>query len=43
MDPNALLEEIRSHYGDDTELAYLIEDLDEWLTKRGFLPRDWER
>ena len=25
-----------------TELSQLVEDLDEWLSKGGFLPGDWQ-
>lgn len=53
MDPTALLERIRSlvedvlaqehKYPDEEDLllAEAINDLDEWLTKGGFLPHDW--
>lgn len=53
MDPDALLTEIRACYtklnasidpdrielGD--ELGDMIADLDEWITKGGFLPKAW--
>lgn len=52
MDPNALLERIRElvaatfvsedgSYADD--LAGAFDDLDEWLSKGGFLPSAWKR
>jgi len=53
MDPNETLKMIRSRIrrlnvgqpfrNDGEELAELVEALDEWLTKGGFLPSDWER
>jgi len=53
MDPNENLKMIRSRVGrlnsgnpdrnDGEELAELVEALDEWLSKGGFLPVDWER
>lgn len=54
MDPNATLTEIRAivaeHNGrefmsDDTadRLTELVESLDEWLSRGGFLPSDWAR
>lgn len=54
MDPNKLLEEIRTFSGviRDTEgdtpaeavaLAERMDALDEWLSKGGFLPGDWAR
>ena len=53
MDPTALLERIRDRIaairrGEDTRLHYRhlaweMEDLDEWLSKGGFLPEQWER
>jgi hypothetical protein len=53
MDPNATLARIRALVaqardrgpldGDDAEeLAALVEALDEWLTRGGFLPVDWQ-
>lgn len=51
MDPNANLEEqrrivstiIRDGSGDAERLADLVEALDEWLSKGGFLPEAWKR
>jgi hypothetical protein len=54
MDPNATLKELRRLYKECSESNYvetgLLEDLaenfnnlDEWLNKGGFLPKDWER
>jgi hypothetical protein len=49
MDPNATLEQIRVLlvFGDNEavadELAELVSSLDEWLSKGGFLPQEWER
>lgn len=54
MDPNASLEKIRSliahvrengHFDgyEDEILMDLVTGLDEWLTKGGFLPTEWER
>lgn len=53
MDPNAALAEIRKLTRDvlkgradeeDIErLAELIEGLDNWLSKGGFLPKNWDR
>ncbi len=54
MDPNVLLRRIRAagdeliregcHDPDATEdLIQDIRDLDEWITKGGFLPLDWTR
>lgn len=52
MDPNKCLEEIRErankimeqdgHEHMVLELAARILDLDEWLKKDGFLPKDWK-
>lgn len=48
MDPNSTLAEIRSllSKSDDlealSELPDLIEGLDNWLSRGGFLPREWE-
>ncbi len=53
MDPNATLAEIRqltkeildgngSEY-DAARLAELVEGLDNWLSRQGFLPTAWER
>jgi hypothetical protein len=52
MDPNATLQEIRElvsgilHDDEPTDertdrLAELVQALDEWLSKRGFLPVQW--
>jgi hypothetical protein len=51
MDPNAALADIRSILADRAEdgswdadqLAERINDLDNWLTRGGFLPADWQR
>jgi len=29
--------------GNAAELVSLVQDLDEWITRGGFLPQDWER
>jgi len=49
MDPNITLLRIRelSHrlnrtYDELTELAELVEELDHWMTRGGFLPKAWE-
>lgn len=52
MDPNAMLAFIRERLQtvrqlrDSTpsaiELATAIDDLDEWLSKGGYLPADWQ-
>jgi len=49
MDPDACLEEIRDVVakindgvpGLATALAELVDALDEWLSKGGFLPKGW--
>lgn len=48
MDPNETLAEMRrlaaSADPDDMDrLSQLVEALDDWLRKGGFLPRAWER
>jgi len=45
MDPNGCLDTIRAllEDTDDVELREAIEDLDNWLTRGGFLPEDWAR
>ena len=54
MDPNQTLTEIRAlaaHVAmteewdrdDAKELATLVQALDEWLSRGGFLPEAWER
>lgn len=53
MDPTANLAEQRrivaavlsgtSHHDDLTRLAELVEALDEWITRGGFLPTQWKR
>lgn len=50
MDPNAALEELRRLIAQkypDTEdverIQLLIESLDEWLSKGGFLPASWDK
>lgn len=48
MDPNATLAQIRhmvkegSFCEDFAEIAELIEALDEWLSKGGYLPAEWQ-
>ena len=46
MDPDATLDAIRENITNGTaaaldEAANLFTDLDEWLSKGGFLPTDW--
>jgi hypothetical protein len=42
MDPNIALEELRELFaGKATAEAAAFQDLDEWLSKGGFLPDDW--
>lgn len=44
MDPTATLNAIRKAFdeGDNfDEAADLFEELDEWISKGGFLPTDW--
>lgn len=55
MDPNAALKKIRDLVetmdgqpdemivGMAEELAVLVQGLDEWLSKGGFLPKAWQR
>lgn len=54
MDPNATLTEIRelayriveerdSRESTYDRLAELVQALDEWITRGGFLPNDWKR
>lgn len=51
MDPNANLEEIRriirqctnGVQWDPERLVDLIEALDQWMTKGGFAPKDWQK
>jgi hypothetical protein len=53
MDPNETLKRIRQIAGrfekgqarnqDGPELADLIDALDGWISRGGFLPRDWAR
>ena len=45
LDPNAVLNTIRALMDstDDVELREAIEDLDNWLSRGGFLPEDWAR
>ena len=47
MDPNATLRAIRVHLAAEEpepgSLAELVEALDEWITRGGFLPSDWHR
>jgi hypothetical protein len=54
MDPNAALVQIRElivkHWdefglrdGEVDELTDLIDGLDKWITKGGFLPSDWNK
>ena len=48
-DPDEMLAELRmavkdaKRHGsiDAMQLAYKFQELDEWLTSRGFLPKDW--
>jgi len=43
MDPDAALEEIRQLCRtSDSRLAELISGLDEWLSRGGFKPADWQ-
>ena len=49
MDPNATLELIRDAVqrvqaddGGELELADLVKNLDEWITRGGVLPDDWQ-
>jgi hypothetical protein len=47
MDPNATLERIRAitarrtNWSEADELLDLVRELDEWLSKGGFLPDAW--
>lgn len=51
MDPNATLKRMREVVGTipghpedyDGELFDLFENLDDWLTRGGFLPTDWNQ
>lgn len=52
MDPNAALGAIRELVTDGADgldegraelLRDLVADLDEWITRGGFLPADWQR
>lgn len=50
VDPDAALREIRMIIKDCTDdnyqlfrLAELVEGLDEWISKGGFLPSDWHK
>jgi hypothetical protein len=47
MDPDAALERIRELINDgdsaDIELVHAFQDLDDWLCKGGFLPKDWNK
>lgn len=45
MDPNATLTELRDMIQgtEDPDLIEKFEALDGWLSKGGFLPRDWDR
>ena len=46
MDPNVTLFLLREKMGGnfiESETRELFEALDGWLSKGGFLPRDWER
>lgn len=46
MDPNTVLEDIRRYIGrvgvEGNELTEAFDALDEWLSKGGYLPEDWE-
>ncbi|AMO44040.1 HNH endonuclease [Mycobacterium phage Bactobuster] len=43
MDPDVLLDKIRAliEKGEWMEATDLFEDLDDWLSRGGFLPADW--
>lgn len=53
MDPNELLRRMREYarqaeQGDSVRyneraIRWCFQELDEWLSKGGFLPKDWER
>jgi hypothetical protein len=48
MDINATLQEIRGLIDSNDELdrdrlAYLVEALDEWMSRGGFLPVEWKK
>jgi hypothetical protein len=47
MDPNTNLEQIRALVAErieaGDELVELVEALDNWITRGGFLPRDWKK
>lgn len=53
MDPTETLRQIREHAqaaregtdvrGHERHIRWLVEDLDEWLSRGGFLPAPWER
>ena len=47
MDPDEALRKIRELINDgdsaDIELVHLFDGLDQWLSKGGFLPKDWSR
>jgi hypothetical protein len=44
MDPNTALETIlRLAWNEDSELAETITNLNEWITRGGFLPTAWTR
>lgn len=48
MDPNETLRQLRGELATDRAfigepVKELFEALDEWLTKGGFLPTEWER
>ena len=52
MDPDACLDEIRSILAENDSadlwqsadrLAELVDALDDWITKGGWLPDDWRR
>lgn len=45
MDPDKNLEELRKAIEncDQESTMQLFRDLDEWLSKGGFLPKDWKK
>lgn len=43
MDPDACYAELKQVLPQDTREAELFTALDEWLSKGGFLPKEWEK
>lgn len=45
MDVNEALRIVRESFaqGDDETARFAFQDLDEWLSKGGFLPADWNK